>query len=93
MAVFLGVLSLFSIEAGPPMFNTTVPLGELNNHGHGVLITGMVVTFFIAWTLMIGNVMGYCAVFWSQRAHLTVDQNSIPGARALSADHHLPGRV
>ena len=63
MAVFLGVLSLFSIEAGPPMFNTTVPLGELNNHGHGVLITGMVVTFFIAWTLMIGNVMGTALCF------------------------------
>ena len=63
MAIFLGVLSIFSIEAGPPMFDTIKPLDEFNLPGSAVVVTGMVVTFFIAWTLMIGNVMGTALCF------------------------------
>lgn len=62
MAVFLGILSLFSIEAGPAMFDTIKPLDEFGA-GTGILVTGMVVTFFIAWTLMLANVMGTALCF------------------------------
>ena len=64
MAVFLGILSIFSIEAGPPMFDMIKPLDEFNFPGSTVVVTGMVVTFFIAWTLMIGNVIG-CLLYTS----------------------------
>ena len=63
MAVFLGILSIFSIEAGPPMFDMIKPLDEFNFPGSTVVVTGMVVTFFIAWTLMIGNVIGTALCF------------------------------
>ncbi len=63
MAVFLGILSIFSIEAGPPMFDMIKPLDEFNLPGSTIVVTGMVVTFFIAWTLMLGNVMGTALCF------------------------------
>ena len=59
MAIFLGILGLFGLETGADMFNTTAIAGEnFVIAGSNILITGMVVTFFIAWTLMLGNLMG-----------------------------------
>lgn len=58
MAVFLGILGLFSLDAGPAMFDTTTPLSDFAPSGSTVVVTGLVVTFFIAWTLMIANVLG-----------------------------------
>ena len=58
MAVFLGILSLFALDAGPAMFDTTTPLPDFAPEGSTLVVTGLVVTFFIAWTLMIANVLG-----------------------------------
>ena len=58
MAVFLGILGLFSLDAGPAMFDTTTPLTNFTPSGSTIIVTGLVVTFFIAWTLMIANVLG-----------------------------------
>lgn len=58
MAVFLGILGLFSLDAGPAMFDTTTPLNNFSPSGSTIVVTGLVVTFFIAWTLMIANVLG-----------------------------------
>ena len=63
MAVFIGMLSVLGIEAGPALFNNSVQHSALDGFDYPVLVTGMVIVFFMAWTLMLGNVMGTSVCF------------------------------
>ena len=73
MAIFLGILGFFGLDAGLPMFQTIPLSASFQYGGTDLVVTGLMVTFFIAWTLMLANVMGtgLCFGLATPISHLT----------------------
>ncbi len=62
MAIFIGILGLFGLDTGSALFKS-IPLDEQFQVSSAIVVTGLVVVFFIAWSLMIANVMGTALCF------------------------------